>query len=148
MRNDDDRLVWTELCKGFKHRAFGWNIESRSRFIQDKRYRLLQEGTGYGKPLTLSARKADCSRAEGSVEPLRELAENGCELNYLDYPKHLFSRRPRIAIQEILPDAPLKEHGVLRDQTDGASQRRQGIVFERLLFEQDVPGIRIGGARK
>jgi hypothetical protein len=42
----------------------------------------------------------------------------------------------------------LKEHWVLRDKSNRFAQRGQRVAHERLLFEEDATGFRIGGAYK
>jgi hypothetical protein len=43
MRNDDDRLMCTEIRNGFEYIALGRNLESRGRFVDNKRCRPSQE---------------------------------------------------------------------------------------------------------
>jgi hypothetical protein len=98
--------------------------------------------------LAFSTRKADCSRSERSVQTVGECLEHRRKLDCLDGPEHVCGRRQRIAIQQVLPDRPLKEHWVLRDKSNRFAQRGQRVARERLLFEEDATGFRFGGAHK
>ena len=46
-----------------------------------------------------------------------ECSENRRKLDRLDGSKHVCGRRQRIAVQQVLPNRPLKEYRVLRDKS-------------------------------
>ena len=104
-----------QRLQGRLHQRFVGRVQGARRFVQDEDARVLQDGPGDGQPLTLPAREAVAPVARDRLVALRQARDQVVDLCRPRRSLHLFPRRVRPPVAQVLQHRRVEEEGLLRD---------------------------------
>ena len=107
---------------------FAFCIQRGSSFIKHKDLRILQNGTGNGNTLTLSAGKDNPPVTGHGFQSLRKILNEIFRIGRPDGFPDFFFCSIQTSIQDVIPDSCVKQHSILRYHPDKVTKRAQGYV--------------------
>ena len=118
-------------------------VQGRGRLVQDDDRRVPQDRPGDRDPLPLPAGQVRAALADVRVEPVRQ---PGGELVHQRQPRgppHVPVPRPRVAADDVLPQRPVQQHGVLQHGGDLPAQRGQLVPAHVDAVDQHLAGAHV-----
>src|SRR6185437_6632504 len=139
---DDERgTVLRDLAQAGLDLALGLGVERRGRLVADEDARLLEDDAGDGDALLLAAGELEAALADRRLVAVRqggdEIADAGEARRLLD----LVRRGARLAVGDVVEDAVVEKHGVLRHDADRLAQAGLRHRAQILAIDADRPGI-------
>src|SRR6476620_10632646 len=80
MCDGDDRAAAHQAIQGLPHRFLGFAVERRGCLIEEKNWRVLEEGAGNADTLALARRQLDAPVADDGRRPLGEFSMKSSQL--------------------------------------------------------------------
>ena len=128
MGNHERRASLRDAIEFGLDRLFGFRIECRSRFVEDQDGGILQQRTCDGHALFFAAREFQPAFADFGVVAVRQSDDQRMDMRRARGLFDFVAGRVRTAVQNVVVDGVVKQHGVLRNDRDRIAQRRLGVV--------------------
>ncbi len=150
MRHDDRRSLAHHRGQSREDLLFRVRIHGRERIVQDQDLRVDRQRARDGGTLLLPAGERDAALADHGVVSFRKIAEIRVEPRHLGrvFDARQLRVRASSAKPDVLRDGGAEEKGLLRDEADGAAQRRERKMADVDAIDEDGPARRLVQARQ
>ena len=128
--------------------GFDFRIQRRGRFVQHQQRRVLQKHPGNGNALALAAGQfhaafADLGLVAAPTFAIHQLGDKAVGTRAAHGGNHFGLGRLRTAIQQVLPDRPVQQRGVLGDHADLSAQALLGHAGNILAVDEDAARLQV-----
>ncbi len=147
VRDDQSRSVFGKFFQRLLDDALTLVVERRGRFIKNKDRRVLQENTGDGEPLLLSAAEFDASLTDIRIVAVRKFHDEIMGVGTLGGIDHIFESCIRPTIADIFQNCSCEKVNILLHDADLFSQRSLGDRGDIGPVDQDPAGLRFVESR-
>ena len=119
--------------------AFGLGIQRRGGLVEDQDARVLEDRPGDGHPLLLATGELQAALAHRGLVTVRQAFDEAVDVRGACGGLDLFPRRLGAAVADVVVDAVVEQHRVLRNDADGAAQRGLGQLAQVVAVDGDAP---------
>ena len=127
--------------------ALGDRVKSRRRLVEDQQRGIPQQHARYGKPLLLTAGQLQATVADHRIKTVRLIRDKVIDIGPLAGIDQLCFRSLGFYIEQVLPDRPIEQVGVLGHNADIAAQEGQIKLFDIDPVEEYLAAYRVVEAR-
>ena len=143
MRDHEGSAECAQFFERRLDQRFRLRFDRRGWLVQDEDRRIMEEDTGYRKPLLLTARQLYSSLSNDCLIALRQVPDKSIGMRTPRRRLDFFRRRVRPSVAEIFANSRIKEIRLLQDHADGSAKRIKRYLADVLAIHENPSSDRI-----